>query len=289
VCVCACVCACVRACVCACVRVCIRPRGCNLQFVITGRAYIRKKIALEENERTNERLCASPQGPATCDGEAGARNSRYRACGFREPSDHDARHLFKYFLLLRFGKNAEKECFGKKRPESKNAHVLKALVSRKSKRWRAVRMGTMTTASMGGGATMKTTAAIALAAGAAGALGLYVYRTTVGASGGYHIGSGPAQGGAGKRKKAGDDVAPQGPLVNVFYGSQTGTAEEFAKLLAKEARSQDINAVAVDLDKFSGDMLPNAFAIFLVATYGEVCPHTIIIACGGLGAGLGNM
>lgn len=119
---------------------------------------------------------------------------------------------------------------------------------------------------------MKTTAAIALAAGAAGALGLYVYRTTVGASGGYHIGSGPAQGGAGKRKKAGDDVAPQGPLVNVFYGSQTGTAEEFAKLLAKEARSQDINAVAVDLDKFSGDMLPNAFAIFLVATYGEGDP-----------------
>ena len=127
----------------------------------------------------------------------------------------------------------------------------------------------MTTANSSG-AALKATAALALAAGAS-ALGLYVYRNTMGGSAGFQVGSTPARS-SGKRKTPAEDVSPEGPLVRVFFGSQTGTAEEFAKMLAKDARSQGINAVATDLERFESGMLPGSFAIFLVATYGEGDP-----------------
>jgi sulfite reductase alpha subunit-like flavoprotein len=132
-------------------------------------------------------------------------------------------------------------------------------------------MGTMTTVSVinSNGVVIKTTAAIALAAGA-GALGLYVYRSAMNGTSGYRVGSSTVN--CSKRMSIPEDTLPQGPAVYIFFGSQTGTAEEFAKMLAKEARSQGINATAVDLERFEPAMLPNSYAIFLVATYGEGDP-----------------
>ena len=133
------------------------------------------------------------------------------------------------------------------------------------------RMGTMTS----GGGALRTGAALALAAGA-GALGVYAYRAAVSGRAGYLIGASPASGSASKpgshRARREPAAEPTGPVVNVFFGSQTGTAEEFAKMLAKEARAQKINAAAVDLERFEPGMLPNSFSIFLVATYGEGDP-----------------
>jgi sulfite reductase alpha subunit-like flavoprotein len=36
----------------------------------------------------------------------------------------------------------------------------------------------------------------------------------------------------------------------VLYGSQTGTAESYAKVFAKEAAARNLNAHAVDMDDF---------------------------------------
>jgi sulfite reductase alpha subunit-like flavoprotein len=36
----------------------------------------------------------------------------------------------------------------------------------------------------------------------------------------------------------------------VLYGSQTGTAESYAKVFAKEAVARNLNAHAVDMDEF---------------------------------------
>jgi sulfite reductase alpha subunit-like flavoprotein len=35
-----------------------------------------------------------------------------------------------------------------------------------------------------------------------------------------------------------------------MYGSQTGTAESYARVLAKEAATRNLNAVVVDMDDF---------------------------------------
>jgi hypothetical protein len=45
-------------------------------------------------------------------------------------------------------------------------------------------------------------------------------------------------------------AAPTGPKVAVLYGSQTGTAESYAKVFAKEAAARNLNAHAVDMDDF---------------------------------------
>jgi len=132
-------------------------------------------------------------------------------------------------------------------------------------------MGTATGAT--GSVALRTGAALALAAGA-GALGVYMLRHSA-ASSGYHVSSAPARGsGKGTKKSGADGDKPaEGPEVRVFFGSQTGTAEEFAKTLAKDARSQGINAIAVDLERFDpASFTKNSFAIFLVATYGEGDP-----------------
>ena len=127
-------------------------------------------------------------------------------------------------------------------------------------------MGVMTT-NLG---AMKATVGIAAVAGVCAA-GVYVYSMMSMGSAGFQVGTSPAKSRA-KRKKEGQDAAPDGQLVRVFFGSQTGTAEDFAKMLAKDARAQGINAVAVDLEGFEPEMLPGSFAIFLVATYGEGDP-----------------
>ena len=66
----------------------------------------------------------------------------------------------------------------------------------------------------------------------------------------------------------------------IFYGSQTGTAEEFATRLAKEATRYGLPAMTFDPEEVTDwdDLakmaceIENSLAIFCVATYGEGDP-----------------
>ncbi|XP_015223145.1 NADPH--cytochrome P450 reductase isoform X2 [Lepisosteus oculatus] len=74
-----------------------------------------------------------------------------------------------------------------------------------------------------------------------------------------------------KMKKTGKNIV-------VFYGSQTGTAEEFANRLSKDAHRYGMRGMAADPEEY--DMaelsrlseIDNSFAIFCMATYGEGDP-----------------
>eukprot|EP00040_Diaphanoeca_grandis_P036139 m.229289 g.229289 ORF g.229289 m.229289 type:complete len:700 (-) comp33557_c6_seq1:881-2980(-) len=65
----------------------------------------------------------------------------------------------------------------------------------------------------------------------------------------------------------------------IFFGSQTGTAEEYATRLVSQARSYGIKALASDLQDYDMEQLnqlreeiPNAIVVFCLATYGEGDP-----------------
>lgn len=64
----------------------------------------------------------------------------------------------------------------------------------------------------------------------------------------------------------------------IFYGSQTGTAEEFAFRLAKDAPRYGMKAMVADPEEFDMECLSrlveieNHLAIFCMATYGEGDP-----------------
>jgi len=66
--------------------------------------------------------------------------------------------------------------------------------------------------------------------------------------------------------------------VVVFYGSQTGTAEEFSNRLAKDAQRYGLKALVVDPEEFEAAELgaiseiENSLALFCMATYGEGDP-----------------
>jgi NADPH-ferrihemoprotein reductase len=65
---------------------------------------------------------------------------------------------------------------------------------------------------------------------------------------------------------------PAGPL-SVYFGSQTGTAEGFAKNLAQEAERKGFKAQVIDLEDFEPEQLASAGkAVFMMATYGEGDP-----------------
>uniref|UniRef100_A0A5F9D2U6 P450 (cytochrome) oxidoreductase n=1 Tax=Oryctolagus cuniculus TaxID=9986 RepID=A0A5F9D2U6_RABIT len=74
-----------------------------------------------------------------------------------------------------------------------------------------------------------------------------------------------------KMKKTGRNIV-------VFYGSQTGTAEEFANRLSKDAHRYGMRGMAADPEEYDlADLssLPeinNALAVFCMATYGEGDP-----------------
>ncbi|XP_057207943.1 P450 (cytochrome) oxidoreductase b isoform X2 [Triplophysa rosa] len=74
-----------------------------------------------------------------------------------------------------------------------------------------------------------------------------------------------------KMKKTGKNIA-------VFYGSQTGTAEEFANRLAKDAHRYGMKGMAADPEEYDmGELsrlkeIENSLAIFCMATYGEGDP-----------------
>lgn len=71
------------------------------------------------------------------------------------------------------------------------------------------------------------------------------------------------------KEKEKEPEAPGGPLL-VYFASQTGTAESFAKTMQDQGRAAGFAAQVVDLEDFEADQLHNArAAIFLIATYGE--------------------
>ncbi|XP_062241495.1 P450 (cytochrome) oxidoreductase b isoform X1 [Platichthys flesus] len=74
-----------------------------------------------------------------------------------------------------------------------------------------------------------------------------------------------------KMKKTGKNII-------VFYGSQTGTAEEFANRLSKDAQRYGMKGMATDPEEYDmGELsrlseIKNSLAIFCMATYGEGDP-----------------
>lgn len=71
----------------------------------------------------------------------------------------------------------------------------------------------------------------------------------------------------------------QNKKVVIFYGSQTGTAEEFAERLAKEATRHGLPAMTFDPEEVSDwdDLsslreMEGSLAVFCMATYGEGDP-----------------
>jgi len=62
---------------------------------------------------------------------------------------------------------------------------------------------------------------------------------------------------------------PAGKLA-IYFGSQTGTAEGFARVLMEEGRAKGFDARMHDLENFDAEELcKTKLAIFLMATYGE--------------------
>ncbi|CAN0563299.1 unnamed protein product, partial [Ectocarpus sp. 12 AP-2014] len=56
----------------------------------------------------------------------------------------------------------------------------------------------------------------------------------------------------------------------VYFGSQTGTAESFAQIIAAEGRRHGFHIDVVDLEEFSAsELLEKGKAIFIMATYGD--------------------
>eukprot|EP00759_Apiculatamorpha_spiralis_P045223 PhF_6_TR42105/c0_g1_i1/m.63570/K00327/POR; NADPH-ferrihemoprotein reductase len=63
---------------------------------------------------------------------------------------------------------------------------------------------------------------------------------------------------------------PAGPRVTIIFGSQTGTAEIFAKTLSREASKNEIPHRLVDAVEYNYDDLENEkVVVFVAATYGE--------------------
>ena len=61
--------------------------------------------------------------------------------------------------------------------------------------------------------------------------------------------------------------------MDVYYGSQTGTAEGFSRLLAEEAKKKGFDASVIDLADFRAEKLKTSkLAIFVVATQGDGDP-----------------
>ena len=75
---------------------------------------------------------------------------------------------------------------------------------------------------------------------------------------------------AAKAAEAKAESFPNGPLV-IVWGSQTGTAENFGNMLAREARQRGFKAKSVDMEDYEPDELKeeDAPVVFLMATHGE--------------------
>ena len=61
--------------------------------------------------------------------------------------------------------------------------------------------------------------------------------------------------------------------MTIFYGSQTGTAESYAKQLASECKRHGFKGIPTDLEEFEPETFKEVtLAIFCMATYGEGDP-----------------
>jgi len=75
-----------------------------------------------------------------------------------------------------------------------------------------------------------------------------------------------------------EKMKSSGKNIVVFFGSQTGTAEEFARRLAKHSRLYGLKTLVVDPEEIDLEdipklsEIPNALAVFIMATYGEGDP-----------------
>lgn len=79
---------------------------------------------------------------------------------------------------------------------------------------------------------------------------------------------------AGKSRNILEKMEESGKNCVVFYGSQTGTAEDYASRLAKEGSSRfGLKTMTADLEDYDYENLdkfpPDHIAIFVMATYGE--------------------
>jgi NADPH-ferrihemoprotein reductase len=109
----------------------------------------------------------------------------------------------------------------------------------------------------------------------AGIVGYFVYKSNMGAS----CSSNSVQPSAnsddktkGGKKEKGKGDANKYPCgkINIYFGSQTGTAEGFARTLMEEGKEAGFDAKSCDLEEFTPEALSQCkLAIFLMATYGE--------------------
>lgn len=79
---------------------------------------------------------------------------------------------------------------------------------------------------------------------------------------------------SGKSRNVIEKLEQSGKNCVVFYGSQTGTAEDYASRLAKEGHSRfGLNTMVADLEDYDFDNLDqfpeDKLAVFVLATYGE--------------------
>jgi NADPH-ferrihemoprotein reductase len=75
-----------------------------------------------------------------------------------------------------------------------------------------------------------------------------------------------------KKAKRSEEPEEAGPTIDVYFGSQTGTAEEFAKAMVVEGKRYNYQMRAIGLERFDPNNMAGSNAIFLVATYGEGDP-----------------
>lgn len=70
-----------------------------------------------------------------------------------------------------------------------------------------------------------------------------------------------------------EDDGVKKPKLFFFYGSQTGTAEDFSTQLEEDGTERGFECEAIDLEDFEEDQLDDCdVAVFLLATYGEGDP-----------------
>lgn len=71
-----------------------------------------------------------------------------------------------------------------------------------------------------------------------------------------------------------EEKYPAGKM-QIFFGSQTGTAEGFARIIQSEGQKKGFDAKLMDLEDFDPEQLTSSevkVSIFLLATYGEGDP-----------------